>query len=54
MNMLTVLILLLYTAVLTVAIRSLLGAGTRRDSGDAAQAEYLSRWSDVKRLRKQG
>ncbi len=52
--MLTILILLLISVALTVVIGSLLGAETRRDSDDAAQAEYLSRWSDVKRLRKQG
>lgn len=41
--MLTVLMLLLIPAVLTVVIGSLLGAGTRRDSDAAEQAGYLSR-----------
>lgn len=54
MNTLTILTVLLISVALTVAIGSLLGAGSYRDSDDAAQMEYLSRWSDMKRLRKQG
>lgn len=52
--MLTILTVLLISVALTVVIGSLLGAGSRRDSDDASQMEYLSRWSDMKRLRKQG
>jgi len=54
MIMLTILILLLISFVLTAAIGSIFGADTRRDADDAAQVEYLSRWSDMERLRKQG
>lgn len=42
----------LVSVVLTVVIGLLLGAGARGDSDDAAQIEYLSRWSDMQRLRK--
>jgi hypothetical protein len=42
----------LVSVVLTVVIGLLFGAGMRDDSDDAAQAEYLSRWSDMQRLRK--
>ena len=42
----------LVSVVLTVVIGLLLGAGMRDDSDDAAQVEYLSRWSDMQRLRK--
>lgn len=52
--MLTVSILLLISVTLTAVIGLLFGADTRRDPGDAEQVEYLSRWSDMKRLRKQG
>jgi hypothetical protein len=44
----------LISILLTVVIGLLFGAGMRDDSDDAAQIEYLSRWSDMKRLRKQG
>ena len=54
MNTLIILMVLSVSVVLTVVIGSLLGANARRDTDDAAQAEYLGRWSDVKRLRKQG
>jgi len=42
----------LVSVVLTVVIGLLFGAGLRDDSDDAAQVEYLSRWSDMQRLRK--
>ena len=42
----------LVSVVLTVVIGLLLGAGMRDDSDDAVQIEYLSRWSDMQRLRK--
>ena len=42
----------LVSVVLTVVIGLLFGAGMRDDSDDAAQIEYLSRWSDMQRLRK--
>ncbi len=54
MNMFIILMVLTVSVVLTVVIGSILGASTRRGADDSAQAEYLSRWSDVKRLRKQG
>ncbi len=51
--MLIVIVLLLISAALTAVITSLFRTNMRRDSDDAAQLEYLSRWSDMKRLRKQ-
>lgn len=42
----------LVSVVLTVVIGLLFGVGMRDDSDDAAQVEYLSRWSDMQRLRK--
>lgn len=52
-NMLTLSVWLLISAVVAGITGLFIGAGARRDSDDAAQAEYLSRWSDLKRLRKQ-
>ncbi len=51
--MLTVLIWSLVAVALIAAIGFLFGAITRRDPDDEAQVEYLSRWSDMTRLRKQ-
>jgi len=54
MSMLIILAVLSVSVILTIVIGSVLGADARRDTDDAAQAEYLGRWSDVKRLRKSG
>ena len=54
MKLLIGLTMLLGSAALATVIGLLFSAGSRRDSDDAAQAEYLSHWSDMKRLRKQG
>ncbi len=54
LNMFTLLVWFLIYVVLAGITGLLFSAGTRRDSRDAAQVEYLSRWSDLKRLRKQG
>lgn len=53
-NMLTLLVWFLISVVLAGITGLLFSAGTRRDSRNAAQVEYLSGWSDLKRLRKQG
>lgn len=50
--MLTILVGLLISAVLAVFIVLFFGAGTRGDSEERTQVEYLSRWSDMQRLRK--
>ena len=50
--MLAIPVLSLITIALTILIGLLFGAGTRGNSDDPAQAEYLSQWSDMQRLRK--
>ena len=50
--MLVILIWHLISIVLAVIFGLLLSHGMNRDSDDAAQVEYLCRWSDLKRLRK--
>jgi hypothetical protein len=52
--MLTIVIWSLISNVLSAFIGLLFSVGTRNDSDDTAQVEYLTRWSDMKRLRKQG
>lgn len=54
LNMLNLSVWFLTSVVLSGVTGLLLSAGTRHDTDDAEQAEYLSRWSDLKRLRKQG
>lgn len=50
--MVTILIWL-FISVLSAAFLGLLfSIGTHREIEDETQAEYLSRWSDMKRLRK--
>ena len=53
LNMISLLAWFLTSVVLSGIIGLLFSAGTRHDTDDAEQAEYLSRWSDLKRLRKQ-
>lgn len=43
---------ILISAVLALLIGSLFGIATHGKSDDETQLEYLSRWSDMKRLRK--
>lgn len=50
--MLTIVIWFLISAVLSAFIGLLFSIGMRSDSDDMEQVEYLSRWSDMKRLRK--
>jgi hypothetical protein len=50
--MLAIFVWFLISVALTVVVGLLFGAGTRGDSDDVAQVEYLSQWSDLKRLRK--
>ncbi len=50
--MLTIVIWSLVSVVLSAFIGLLFSVGKRSDSDDTAQVEYLSRWSDMKRLRK--
>jgi len=52
--MLTIVIWFLISAVLSAFIGFLFSIGMRSDSDDMEQVEYLSRWSDMKRLRKSG
>ena len=54
LNMLSLSVWFLVSVVLSGIIGLVLSAGKRRNIDDAEQAEYLSRWSDLKRLRKQG
>lgn len=53
LSMLSLSVWFLTSAVLSGIIGLLFSAGTRRDTDDAEQTEYLSRWSDLKRLHKQ-
>ena len=53
LNMLSLSVWFLVSVVLSGIIGLLLSAGKRRNIDDAEQAEYLSQWSDLKRLRKQ-
>ena len=53
MSMLAIIVSLLISVVLAAVITTLFSKSRHRDSDDAAQLEYLSRWSDMKRLRKQ-
>jgi len=50
--MLTIVIWSLISIVLSVFIGLLFSVGALSDSDDTAQVEYLTRWSDMKRLRK--
>jgi hypothetical protein len=50
--MLAILVLSLTTIVLAVLIGLLFGTGTLGDSDAQTQVEYLSQWSDMRRLRK--
>ena len=52
--MLSLSVWFLVSVVLSGITGLLLSAGKRRNIDDAEQAEYLNRWSDLKRLRKQG
>ena len=53
LNMLSLSVWFLVSVVLSGIIGLVLSAGKRRNIDDAEQAEYLSQWSDLKRLRKQ-
>lgn len=50
--MLTLILWALISVLLTIFTGLLFSFGSRRDSDDAAQLEYLSHWSDLKRLQK--
>lgn len=50
--MLSLLIWFLTSVVISGILGLLFAAGKRSDADDAEQAEYLGRWSDLKRLRK--
>lgn len=50
--MLAILVWFLVSVVLAVFIGLLFGARARGGSDDRTQVEYLSRWSDMQRLRK--
>lgn len=54
LSMLNLLVWFLTTVVLSGVTGLLFNVGTRRGTDNAEQAEYLSRWSDMDRLRKQG
>ena len=54
LNMFSLSVWFLISVMLSGITGLLLSAGKHRNIDDAEQAEYLSRWSDLKRLRKQG